>query len=144
MLELTNGDLWATNMELEDWTNKGKYDELKDRGKCLPRQDARKFIEQMASTIGSGNYKYEDMLRKWTPSMNGYWNCNFSYEEIFRTMATDFVQTPWATAYVMPWGHVYVLHQITDGDGTSTSMSRFDSFQDYFAAATTLVSNKDK
>jgi len=125
VIVLSNGDKWILNNS--EWLDADISYEDVAIGK-LPIMPIREFIEKLDALDGPV------LARKWTDQYGGYWAANFNvYEEVFTDAASEIISNLWSKVYVMPWGHVYVVYQESDGGGYDicTRMSRLESFEAY-------------
>ena len=126
MITLSNGDKWV--IDDKEWKDANIPYEEAIKGN-IPETSVREFVEELFDN-------QDDLIlpRKLTIDAGaGYWNANFSISEVLDDVSVRKIENDWSSVYEMPWGHVYIVYEQSDGGGydVEIGLKRFESAEEY-------------
>ena len=109
-----NNDLWIYESEEHEPFD---YKTIKNREKAIELIPQHTYKEFCHILVGDDPKIKWVMPRKWTPEMNGYWDCNFSYLEIFDSLCVKKKKIDTICVYEMSWKEIFVFYEGVDSGG---------------------------
>jgi hypothetical protein len=133
MIELPNGDLWILDeKEVEDQT--ARYEDvMKNPKKYFPLTTPKEFIH---TYVESDRYF---LPRKFTEEFGGFFDANFSIEEVFEAVSITNYEFYGTHIYLLNWGEVLVYYHhpgccYQDVETTYKIIKDVDTFRNMFLA----------
>lgn len=123
MIQLPDGSIW-------EWVGDSRW---------ISGDPARRTVESCRAffeRVHQHAYGHAAATHRKSTSGRNLWRRETA-SRMFEAVAEAYVTNAWSEAFLMPWGHVYVVFDVSEDYSTSSvAIERFESRDEYLRAVT--------